>query len=87
MEKVKQKYKLERISFAAPKKWLMTLLKELKAQGYDVQANWQRGTVEGKLDDQIIFRAIEVRKGFWYTKGAPEVFSKDDGDVTVYEED
>ena len=58
--------KLERIAFAAPKAWLMDLVLQIKEAGYDVKLDMRMGKVEAFLDDEVMFRAIEVNMGFWY---------------------
>jgi hypothetical protein len=68
------KYELKRLAFAAPRKWLGEVVKTTRKAGYAVDANWREGVVEAYLDGDLIFRAFEIKKGFWYTSGASEVF-------------
>jgi len=61
------------IAMAAPSKWLKALVKDIKAAGYYVAADYPSGMVVGyidKGDKTPVFRAFEHTRGHWYVKAA-----------------
>ena len=65
--------KLVTLAYAAPTKWVNTLCKDMKSAGYRVERDNSAGTVIGYLDDDIIFRALQMGRA-WLVRGNPEVF-------------
>lgn len=78
---VKSKYKLTNLAYAAPKKWVKKVVKDLRGEGYNVDANWSQGFITADIDGQVIFRALRFSGGNWNCRGASEVFTPDQPNI------
>lgn len=70
------KIKLKTIAFAAPTKWVKNLVKGIKEAGYKVEEDYKDGTVTAYMDGEVVFRAMEMNRGFWMTRGVEGMFTE-----------
>ena len=70
-----KKLEFKTLSYAAPARWLNTLVAQLREADYDVIRDNDAGTVIAKSGNVEVMRAMRSSGGRWLVRGAVSVFT------------